>query len=196
MLCTSTNCLELALPNDIYCASHVAPLCQHIDPVFGSRCQQQALSRDLIFCVEHLGIHAKGLKECWNLSDTSDDDDSDEELTAIPKPTPCAGKNKKGKPCGSMAMPNSNYCHAHAPSTMTSKHAQIESRERKQLAAIERVPGAISSSVVVEPLTDPSQPQVVGEAQVSSLSSDSKNQVVPEEAQSPIDEVRCLLPHF
>lgn len=34
----------------------------------------------------------------------------------------CAGRNRKGRPCGSYAVPGSDYCHAHRVAVMDARH--------------------------------------------------------------------------
>jgi hypothetical protein len=128
-LCCVPQCRELALPGDDYCAAHATPQCQHVYPN-GFRCAKPAIAQDVGWCEDHISLFHAASKSTWDdegwCSDESMDEDA--EFRGTMKVMRCAGKNKKGKPCGSPAMPNSEYCHAHAPPATSFTQLQEDNR--------------------------------------------------------------------
>lgn len=167
-LCCVPECQELALLDTDYCSGHAAPQCQHMHP-FGLRCSRPAIARDMDYCYEHFETFVTdgwAWEDAAEVSDASDEDEDEHGFEAMmrSKPKPCAGKNKRGKPCGSPAMPNSLYCHAHAPPAATFTELQKEevSSVRKQESSMQKeIPAPPKTvSAEAEEVVEPVEPSV------------------------------------
>jgi len=121
-LCCVFDCEQLAMRGEDYCTAHTAPQCQHVHPS-GVRCEKPTIARHLDYCDQHVKI-----RDIEGWGDSAEEDESQDEDAELPfaLPKACAGKNKKGKPCGSAAMKGSKYCHAHAPPASSFTQQQQE----------------------------------------------------------------------
>ena len=122
-LCYESECREVQVRGQDYCDVHSVVPCQF--------CGDRSLARDIPYCAAHVEAFFDAPRPQTTAQQSSSNDlDENPTLTAAVQRNNaeklCLGKNKRGNPCGSRAVPCSDYCHAHAPAEASFTQLQDE----------------------------------------------------------------------
>lgn len=148
-LCSVWDCFDLAVKGADNCKLHTWKQCEY-HSIGGEQCDKWAISSDMPCCYAHVNGWLKQKDHESRRSVTIEEADTVNldhaaALRMNNGQQKCKGTNRKGKPCGALAMIQSNFCEAHAPKDAGFKAKQAEREADIQRLEEEKIAAAVAA---------------------------------------------------
>ncbi|OLP77490.1 NFX1-type zinc finger-containing protein 1 [Symbiodinium microadriaticum] len=130
------QCHEFALPGKDVCESHDVKQCQYTS-WWGRSCSNPSIP-GYNYCSRHMQSYSYYDGSAVDEARAEGSDGAYEKAQSLRAKSSlyCAGVNRKGKKCQAMAMPGSQFCHAHAPAELhAASFVQDVAKESKEAEA-------------------------------------------------------------